>query len=47
MGFDIEASHHEVADGQHEIDFRYADILTAADNVTTFKIAVKSNCRKT
>lgn len=42
MGFDIEASHHEGADGQHEIDFRYADILTAADNVTTFKIAVKA-----
>lgn len=42
MGFDIEASHHEVADGQHEIDFRYADILTAADNVTTFRITVKA-----
>ena len=42
MGFDIEASHHEVADGQHEIDFRYADVLTAADNVTTFRIAVKA-----
>ena len=42
MGFDIEASHHEVADGQHEVDFRYADILTAADNVATFKIAVKA-----
>lgn len=42
MGFDIEASHHEVADGQHEIDFRYADILTAADNVTTFRVAVKA-----
>lgn len=42
MGFDIEASHHEVADGQHEIDFKYADILTAADNVTTFKVAVRA-----
>ena len=42
MGFDIEASHHEVADGQHEVDFRYADILTAADNVATFKVAVKA-----
>ena len=42
MGFDIEASHHEGADGQHEIDFRYTDILTAADNVTTFRIAVKA-----
>lgn len=42
MGFDIEASHHEVAPGQHEIDFRYTDILTAADNVATFRIAVKA-----
>lgn len=41
MGFDIEASHHEVARGQHEIDFKYSDVLTCADNVTTFKIAVK------
>lgn len=46
MGFDIEASHHEVADGQHEIDFRYTDILTAADNVTTFKVAVKAIAAK-
>ncbi len=46
MGFDIEASHHEVADGQHEVDFRYADILTAADNVTTFRIAVKAIAAK-
>ena len=46
MGFDIEASHHEVADGQHEIDFRYADILTAADNVTSFKVAVKAIAAK-
>ena len=42
MGFDIEASHHEVAQGQHEIDFKYADILTTADNVVTFKYAVKA-----
>lgn len=42
MGFDIEASHHEGADSQHEIDFKYADILTAADNVATFKVAVKA-----
>lgn len=46
MGFDIEASHHEVADGQHEIDFKYADVLTAADNVATFKIAVKAIAAK-
>ena len=42
MGFEIEASHHEVAAGQHEIDFKYADILTTADNVVTFKYAVKA-----
>ncbi len=46
MGFDIEASHHEVADGQHEIDFKYSDILTAADNVTTFKVAVRAIAAK-
>lgn len=42
MGFDIEASHHEVAEGQHEIDFKYADALTTADNIVTFKYAVKA-----
>ncbi len=42
MGFDIEASHHEVARGQHEIDFKYADALTTADNILTFKYAVKA-----
>ena len=46
MDFNIEASHHEVADGQHEIDFKYSDILTAADNVATFKIAVKAIAAK-
>jgi len=42
MDFDIEASHHENSDGQHEVDFKYADILTAADNVATFKVVVKA-----
>ncbi|MDD3150341.1 MAG: type I glutamate--ammonia ligase [Candidatus Gastranaerophilales bacterium] len=42
MGFEIEASHHEVARGQHEIDFKYADTLVTADNVITFKVAVKA-----
>ena len=42
MNFDIEASHHEVADGQHEVDFKYSDILTTADNVATFKVVVKA-----
>ena len=42
MGFEIEASHHEVAGGQHEIDFKYDSALQAADNIMTFKMAVKS-----
>lgn len=42
MGYEIEASHHEVAEGQHEVDFKYADALTVADNIMTFKIVVKS-----
>ena len=42
IGFEIEASHHECAAGQHEIDFKYADALTAADNIMTFKLAVKT-----
>ena len=46
MGFEIEASHHEVAAGQHEIDFKYADALTAADNIMTFKLAVKTLAMK-
>lgn len=41
MGFEIEASHHECAAGQHEIDFKYGNALTMADNVMTFKIVVK------
>jgi glutamine synthetase len=41
MGFEVEAAHHEVAPGQHEIDFRYADALTTADNIVTFKFIVK------
>ena len=46
MGFEIEASHHESAAGQHEIDFKYADALDAADKIMTFKLAVKSIARK-
>lgn len=42
MGFQIEASHHESAPGQHEIDFKYADALRTADNIMTFKLAVKT-----
>ncbi len=42
MGFDCEASHHEVAPGQHEVDMRYNDALTVADRIMTFKLAVKT-----
>ncbi len=42
MGFEIEASHHEVADGQHEINFKYDDALTAADNIATFRAVVRA-----
>lgn len=42
MGIEVEALHHEVADGQHEINFRYADALTTADNAVSFKYALKS-----
>ncbi len=41
MGFEIEASHHECAEGQHEIDFKYGDVLDVADKVMTFKYVVK------
>ncbi len=41
MGFEVEAAHHEVAPGQHEIDFKYADALECCDNVVTFKFVVK------
>lgn len=46
MGFEIEASHHEVAEGQHEIDFKYADALKTADNVVTFRLVVKTIAKK-
>src|SRR6056297_1283639 len=42
MGFEIEASHHEVADGQHEINFKYDDALSAADNIATFRAVVRA-----
>lgn len=46
MGFEVEASHHEVAPGQHEIDFKYSDAVEAADNIQTFKLVVRSVARK-
>ncbi len=46
MGFEIEASHHECAVGQHEIDFKYAGALDGADKIMTFKLAVKTLAQK-
>ena len=46
MGYEIEASHHEVAEGQHEIDFKYAPALECADKIMTFKLAVKTLAQK-
>ncbi|HBI05090.1 MAG TPA: type I glutamate--ammonia ligase, partial [Paenibacillaceae bacterium] len=46
MGFEVEASHHEVAPGQHEIDFKYANAVQAADQIQTFKLVVKTIARK-
>lgn len=46
MGFEIEASHHEVAPAQHEIDFRYGPALQIADDIMTFKLAVKTIAKR-
>lgn len=46
IGFEIEASHHEGAPGQHEIDFKYSDALKHADDIQTFKLVVKTIARK-
>jgi len=46
MGFEIEASHHECAIGQHEIDFKYEEALKAADDIMTFKLTVKTIAQK-
>ncbi|WP_408732845.1 hypothetical protein [Clostridium butyricum] len=42
MEFEIEASHHEVAEGQNEIDFKYGPALETADKIMTFKLVVKA-----
>lgn len=42
MGLEVEAGHHEVAQGQHEIDFRYAEALDTADNLATFRFVVRN-----
>lgn len=46
MGFVVEASHHEMAPAQHEIDFKYDEALTTADNIMTFKLAVKTIAKR-
>ncbi len=46
MGFEIEASHHEVAPAQHEIDFKYDEALKTADNIQTFKMTVKTIAKR-
>lgn len=46
MGFVVEASHHEVAPAQHEIDFRYDEALATADNIMTFKLTVKTIAKR-
>lgn len=46
MGFEIEASHHEVAIGQHEIDFKYAEAVEASDNIATFRWVTKAVAAK-
>jgi len=46
MGIGIEYSHHEVAPSQHEIDMRYTDALTMADNVMTYRLVVKQVAMK-
>jgi glutamine synthetase len=46
FGIRVEAAHHEVAEGQHEIDFEYADAMRTADNAITFKFALKAVAQK-
>ena len=46
IGFTMEASHHEVAPGQNEINFEFSDIVEACDNVQTFKLVVKNIARR-
>ena len=46
MGFEIESSHHEMAQAQHEIDFKYGDALTTADHIMTFKLTVKTIAKR-
>jgi len=46
MGFEIEASHHEISPAQHEIDFHYDEALKTADNIQTFRLTVKTIAKR-
>lgn len=46
LGFEVEASHHEVATGQHEIDFKYSSVVEACDQIQIFKLIVKTIARQ-
>ena len=46
MGFEVETSYHSAEPGQHEIDFKYASALESADNITTFKMVVRTSARR-
>ena len=46
MGFEVEASHHEVAPAQHEIDFKYGEALDIADKIMTYKLTVKTIAKR-
>lgn len=46
MGFEVEASHHEVAPAQHEVDFKYTEALQAADQIMTFKLTIKTIAKR-
>ncbi len=46
MGFVIESSHHEMAPAQHEVDFEHDEALSTADNIMTFKLAVKTIAKR-
>lgn len=46
MGFEVEASHHEVAPAQHEINFKYGEALETADRIMTYKLTVKTIAKR-
>lgn len=46
MGYEVESSHHEIAPGQHEIDFSMSDVLETADKIMTFKVAVRTVAKR-